>query len=266
MAAVMEQVCGALAMTARRPVVIGLCGAQGSGKSTLATAVESACASAGISAATLSLDDLYLTRAQRQALAIEVHPLLDTRGVPGTHDVPLGMAILDGLQRWGPVPLPRFDKARDDRIAAGEWPLSPPSCQVLLFEGWCVGARAQGAEQLATPVNALEAAEDPDAIWRTYANDALAGEYQALFARLDRLVLLAAPDFAVVQGWRLQQERELAARQPAGEHIMDEARIARFIAHYERLTRHILAEMPGRADLVVRLDGQRRAVAIEARR
>lgn len=265
MEAVMAQVRSALSSTDRRPVVIGLCGAQGSGKSTLAAAVEAACASEGLRAATLSLDDLYLTRAQRQALAREVHPLLATRGVPGTHDVALGIALLDGLQQGLALPLPRFDKVRDDRASPAEWPLAPENCDVLLFDGWCVGARPQFGTQLVAPVNALEADGDPQAIWRTYANDALARDYQALFARIDSLVLLAAPNFAVVQGWRLQQERELAARHPAGERVMDEAAIARFVAHYERLTNHILAEMPARADLVVRLDATRHALAIEVR-
>jgi D-glycerate 3-kinase len=34
---------------------------------------------------------------------------------------------------------------------------------------------------------------------------------------------------------------------------MDGAQLDRFVQHYERLTRHILAEMPGRADLVLHL-------------
>lgn len=261
----MAQVRGALASTDRRPVVIGVCGAQGSGKSTLAAAVEAACAREGLRAATLSLDDLYLTHAQRQALAREVHPLLATRGVPGTHDVALGITVLDGLQQGRALPLPRFDKARDDRAGPAEWPLAPENCDVLLFEGWCVGARPQSKAELATPVNALEAEEDAEATWRTYANDVLAHDYQPLFARIDRLVLLAAPAFDVVCRWRLQQECELAARHPAGQRVMDEAAIARFVAHYERLTDHILAEMPARADLVVRLDANRHALAIESR-
>ena len=42
--------------------------------------------------------------------------------------------------------------------------------------------------------------------------------------------------------------------------------LQRFIAHYERITRHILAEMPNRADLVIRLDRRRRPLAITRRR
>lgn len=263
--AMMELVRAALAGIERRPVVVGLCGSQGSGKTTLAKAVLEACADEGLRAAVLSLDDIYLTHAERQRLASEVHPQLATRGVPGTHDVALGMDIIAALDRGEAVALPRFDKARDDRAPKPEWPCSPAQCEVLIFEGWCVGARPQSARDLARPVNELEALDDTDGAWRGYVNDALSGPYRALFARIDRLVLLAAPGFEVVHGWRLEQERELALVAGPGAVLMDDAAIARFIRHYERLTRYILKEMPGRANLVVRVDEARRPMAIERR-
>ena len=264
-AAIMEQVRAALAQTEKRPVIIGLCGPQGSGKTTLAAAVRRACLAEGLRAATLSLDDLYLTQAERRELAMHIHPLLATRGVPGTHDVALGFALIDGLRQGLSLPLPRFDKLHDDRAPRDHWQAAPARCQVLLFEGWCVGALPQPAASLAAPVNVLEEVEDSEAVWRTYVNNALAGAYQSLFARLDRLVLLAAPDFEVVHGWRFEQERELVDREALDGQIMHEMAIARFISHYERLTRHILSEMPERADLVVRLNAQRRPLAILTR-
>jgi D-glycerate 3-kinase len=259
-AAVMAQVRSALAGARHRPVVIGLCGSQGSGKTTLARAVLTACAREGLQSAALSLDDLYLARDERQELARTVHPLLSTRGVPGTHDIALGLDTLDMLESGMPVALPRFDKGADDRLPEREWPIVGPDLQVLILEGWCLGASPQPADELVRPVNALEAEEDSDGRWRRYVNDMLGDAYQRLFARIDRLVLLAAPGFEVVHDWRLEQERELVAG--GGARVMDEAGIARFIAHYERLTRWILAEMPPRADLLIRLDARRGSVAI----
>jgi len=259
-AVLLETLLGAIrARLGERPLVIGISGAQGSGKTTLVAALARALEGEGIATAALSLDDLYLTRAERLDLAHSVHPLFVTRGVPGTHDLALGLAVLDALARGEPVPLPRFDKGADDRVPAEGWPLAPAGTRVVLLEGWCLGARAQDPAALADPINTLEADEDPAGVWRSYANSALAGAYQDLWARVDFTVLLAAPGWEVVAAWREQQEAELRATGAA--RAMDAAAVQRFIQHYERLTRWILAEMPLRADLVVRLGPDREVLA-----
>jgi D-glycerate 3-kinase len=190
-----------------------------------------------------------------------VHPLLRTRGVPGTHDIKLGVHTLTALGHSGPVPLPRFDKSIDDRRPKAQWDSVSGPAQLVLFEGWCVGARPQTLGPLDQPVNALEANEDVDGRWRRYVNDALGGEYQRLFAKIDFLVLLAAPSFDVVLKWRTQQEHELREQSGNKSGVMSDAELVRFIQHYERLTRHILIEMPGRADLVIRLSPERKVLA-----
>jgi len=124
-----------------------------------------------------------------------------------------------------------------------------------------VGARPQPSHLLDAPVNELEAREDPGGQWRRHVNDALSGEYRALFAAIDFQVLLAAPSFDVVARWRAEQEQGLRAARPGAAGIMSDQAIQRFVQHYERLTRHVLDEMPSRADLVLRLDGQRRVVS-----
>lgn len=240
------------ARAAGAPLIVGVSGSQGSGKSTLCRMLEALLmAEHGLRTATLSLDDLYLTRAERQALARTVHPLFLTRGVPGTHDVALGLSLLAAVREGqAGLTLPRFDKAADDRASEAAWPRLAAPVDVLLFEGWCMGAQPEAEADLVQPINRLEAEEDPDGIWRRHVNDALAGPYRALFAAADCTIMLAAPGFEAVLGWRQLQEQKLRARTGAG---MSDAELARFVMHYERITRHLLADLPGRADVIVTL-------------
>lgn len=255
--AVLRQVHHWLAERAKTFTVIGVAGAQGSGKSTLVRDLAARLGAEGLRVATLSLDDLYLTKTERQALARDVHPLFATRGVPGTHDVVLGLATIEALARGEAVHLPRFDKGCDDRAPESAWPFAPAGTQVLLLEGWCLSAAPQPEAELVRPVNTLEAAEDPDGIWRGDVNAALAQDYPALWERIDHMIFLAAPDWSVVADWREEQEAELRPRAPGA---MTPQQVTRFIQHYERLTRWMLTELPERADLTLRLDRQRRVV------
>ena len=259
LAAAWRLVSAALRPPGQPALVLGICGSQGSGKSTLAAALARESERAGIPVALLSLDDLYLSRAERAAKAAACHPLFRTRGVPGTHDAALGIAVLDALVAGQPVALPRFDKATDDPVPRDRWPAAPAGSRLVILEGWCIGAVAEPAAALADPVNALERDEDAQGLWRRAVNAHLATDYPALFGRIDRLILLAAPSFDVVLGWRIEQEQAL--RRARGGGGMDDATLTRFVQHYERLTRHILREMPARADLTIRLDERRRAVA-----
>lgn len=234
------------------PLIVGISGSQGSGKSTLCRMLEVLLAGEyGLHAATLSLDDLYRTRRERAELARTVHPLFATRGVPGTHDVALGLSVLEGVRAGqAGLVLPRFDKAADDRAAEAAWPVLAAPVDVLLFEGWCMAARPQAEAALIAPINRLEAEEDAGGIWRGHVNVALAGPYRALFDATDVTVMLQAPGFEAVLGWRQLQEHKLRARTGGG---MTDAQLARFVMHYERLTRHLLEDLPPRADVVVPL-------------
>jgi D-glycerate 3-kinase len=228
-----------------RPLVVGINGAQGAGKSTLCKFLEVLLIEHNQRGVTLSLDDLYLTRAERLAMAENEHLLFATRGVPGTHDILLGEGILDALQAGRPVTLPRFDKASDDR--SSETTVIDHPVEVILLEGWCVGAVPQAAAALREPVNRLEAEEDPDGVWRREVNRRLATDYAELFGRLDMLVMLKVEGWDSVRANRKRQEDKLGP----GPAVMDDAALDRFLAHYERLTRWQLDEMPGRADIVI---------------
>lgn len=234
-----------------KTLVVGICGGQGSGKSTLTDFLKLVWRHMGLRTAGFSLDDIYLTKSERHRLAQRVHPLLQTRGVPGTHDIQLGLdtiAALCGEIAQREIPIPLFDKSTDDRAPREDWPRQQGPVDILLFEGWCVSARSW--QNAAQPINTLEREEDPDGRWRDYINAQLAGPYRKLFARLDILLMLKVPDMACVLEWRRLQERKLRARSGGG---MRDEEIARFVQHYERVTRNLLDEMPGRADCVFEL-------------
>jgi D-glycerate 3-kinase len=250
---------------------LGINGAQGTGKSTLADFLRVALESdLGWQVAVLSIDDFYLTRAEREALARNVHPLLNTRGVPGTHDLHMLLDCLHELKHLsagGEAKLPRFDKSKDDRADPSNWPSVTGPVDVIILEGWCVGSVAQSNEELRQPLNTLERDEDRSGAWRDFVNSNLERYAATIFARLDALVLLKAPSFAAVYRWRLEQERKLAAVSPpdsAG--IMDERQLSRFMQFYERLTRANLVSLAESADVVLDLDDNHGCSASHFRR
>ncbi|MEQ9546315.1 MAG: hypothetical protein RIK85_09955 [Marinobacter sp.] len=249
----------------KRPVIIGIHGAQGTGKSTLTLFLKEVLHNAfDCRTASFSLDDIYLTRAERKHLAETVHPLLMTRGVPGTHDITLGQKVISQLVNAGPTdhtPVPVFDKSMDDRAPSELWPEFEGRPDVVLLEGWCVAATpAEDPDELAAPVNALEREEDPHGIWRHYVDDCLRGVYRTFFDQFDSLIMLQAPSMDCVLEWRTLQEHKLACRlgsalkkgeSPGALRIMTDNEVARFIMHYERITRRCLVAMPPRADVVI---------------
>jgi len=242
------------------PVVIGINGSQGSGKSTLSR-ILSALLTEGFDkkVTVISIDDLYKTRHQREQMSRNIHPLFATRGVPGTHDIELGLSILSELKQGNKtVKLPQFDKASDDRKNENNWPESHANTDIILFEGWCVGSIAQPFKDLATAINTLEQNHDSDLIWRQTINQQLENEYQLLFAAIDKLIMLKIPDFKKVTEWRTLQEHKLKQSTQLADsgQIMSAKKIQHFVMHFERLTRHTLTEMPERADIVLEINNE----------
>lgn len=256
----------------RTPLVIGINGAQGSGKTTLTDFLSVILTQLfGKRIAGFSIDDIYRTRNERNILAETVHPLLRTRGVPGTHDVALGLSTLSKLKGATTAtltPIPSFDKGTDDRLPSLEWRQFRGRPDIILFEGWCVGAIPQPDHALMLPVNELESQEDPSGVWRHFVNEQLKGPYAALFAEIDCQLMLKVPSMDSVFEWRSLQERKLAVQRGhdgMAPQLMEPPEIRRFIMHYERLTRHMLQEMPNRADLVLHLGDTHRCTRIECR-
>jgi D-glycerate 3-kinase len=152
-------------------------------------------------------------------------------------------------------------------MAEADWQILSANADVLLFEGWCVGARPQTGAELLEPTNALEREEDADGFWRRAFNAHLAGPTGDLFAQIDRLIYLCPPGFEIVHTWRSQQERAyIATDRPEGAPAaMSDDQLLRFIAHYERMTRHMIATMPDYADMVIALDADRAVLASTVR-
>jgi D-glycerate 3-kinase len=249
------------------PLMLGVQGSQGSGKTTCSEFIKILLENKYcLKSVVISIDDFYLTRAERCHLSKTVHPLLKTRGVPGTHDVSLALDTLQqlrDLRHQGSVFIPRFDKAIDDRLPKSNWSKITSPVDVIILEGWCVGLQPQEESSLMTPVNQLEKEEDPDLIWRSYVNEALSGEYQAIFNQLDKLLVLKAPSFECVYKWRKKQEQKLIAsldKNPmkADSKVLSDKELKRFVQHYERLTNYGLDTLSNKADWCLHLDANQR--------
>jgi D-glycerate 3-kinase len=238
--------------------VFGITGLQGTGKSTLSAQVAALAGSRGLRAVVLSIDDLYLDQPERQRLGREVHPLLATRGAPGSHDLALGAATFDALRRGG-ARLPAFDKISDRRLPESEWPRVDGVPDLVLFEGWFHKVPPQDDAALRHPINALERDEDADGHWRRFCNAALAS-YAPLWAAMGELLFLRGPGFEQVPAWRGEQEKTLAAANP-GRRTMTQAEVERFVLFFERVSRQAWATLPAIADWTVTLDAERRIVA-----
>lgn len=227
--------------------VLAISGAQGCGKSTLARQLVVALAQHQISAAVVSLDDYYLSQTERRCLSQQIHPMLQTRGVPGTHHIE--QLAQDLTQQWAgaAITLPVFDKASDDVLA------KRPAWRgdVLIVEGWCLGLLPLSESQLLAAPNALEARQDADLRWRYWVNQQLSARYQQVWPLLGSMILLQAPDWQQICRWRAAAEQELITQQGRG--MSDEA-LSVFMQHYQRWSAALLSGHHWPAALTCYLD------------
>ena len=245
------------------PLGVAINGGHGSGKSTLARFMSVYLSEQyGLRTFVLSLDDLYKTKAERLELGASVHPLLATRGVPGTHDLKIGMECANvclGYENKSTA-IPRFEKETDDRAPRNQWYTVDAAFDVVILEGWCVSAVAESESAMDIAINELERDEDSNGIWRSYVNMMLREQYQIFFKLFTKTVLLRAPSFESIVSWRKKQERKLREKLAIAGKLVDfsglmsDAEIERFVMHYERLTRWMLLEMPCRADACLYLN------------
>ena len=241
--------------------IIGLSGGQGAGKSTITGILKLILKKKyGLELCIFSIDDFYKTKSERKKMSKKVHPLFLTRGVPGTHDVNLINKTFKSLKKkiFKPVLIPKFDKSTDDRVKKSQWIKikKPPS--IIIFEGWCVGAKHQKENLLKKPLNMIEKKYDTDVKWRKKVNNQLKKPYKKLFSKIDKLVYLKAPSFNHIFQWRLAQEQKLKLTSK-NKNTMSKSKIREFIMFYERITRNMMKDFSQISDLTIFLDKKHRS-------
>jgi D-glycerate 3-kinase len=242
---------------------VGINGCQGSGKSTLSAFIAYYLTKKyQLNIVVLSLDDFYLDQQSRKTLSAVVHPLLKTRGVPGTHDTErLARTLANLTQADAQVELPRFSKATDN-------PAKPEQVNgpidLVLLEGWCWGVEPQSPAELSIEVNQLERDQDGDRLWREYVNRQIQQNYQPLYQQMNYWLFLQAPSFNCVYQWRQQQEDKLIAKNDGviSKGIMSPAQVKTFVQLFQRLTEHALNTMPAKANVILQLDSNRQVTKI----
>tara|TARA_B110000014_G_scaffold242323_1_gene211821 strand:+ start:186 stop:1109 length:924 start_codon:yes stop_codon:yes gene_type:complete len=239
-----------------KTLLIGLSAGQGSGKTTLASILSiilkvffkrRICV--------ISIDDFYKTLSDRSKMAKQTHPLFKTRGVPGTHDIHLVKNFLNIIKQknFKKIKIPKFNKSTDDRLKKSLWYKINKKPEIIIFEGWCVGAKAESNSSLKKPVNFLEKKEDQNLVWRKFVNEKLKKEYKKVFSMVDHYIFMKAPSFKMVFKWRFLQEVKLKKKLNYKKKIMSFAEIKRFIMFYQRITLQMMKDLSKSASIVILL-------------
>jgi len=240
----------------RRTLFIGLSGGQGSGKTTIATILKIIMKKFfNRETHVSSIDDFYKTLGERNKMAKEIHPMFKTRGVPGTHDIHIIKNFFNFIKKnnFKKIKLPKFDKSIDDRLKKKYWFNIKPKPDIVILEGWCVGAKPQSKNLLTKPINILEKHEDQNLRWRKYVNEQLKKEYKKVFGMIDNFIFIKVPNFNMIFKWRYLQEKKLKKKSYSKRKIMSYNEIKRFIMHYERITLQMMKDLSKSASVVMLL-------------
>ena len=244
--------------------IIGITGGQGSGKSTISNILKIILKKMfNLNTVIFSIDDFYKTLKDRKKMSLKISSLFLTRGVPGTHDTKLLLKTIKKLKKskFDKVNIPIFDKSIDNRLPKKYWQSIKEKPDIIIFEGWCIGAKAQNNRDLLIPINKLEKEKDKNSTWRFYVNNKLKKEYSKIFKLIDKLIFLKVPSFKKVYEWRLLQEKKLRTKS-RGNKIMNDNEVKNFIMFYERLTRHMLNTMTKKSDVIVKIDSKHKLKSI----
>ena len=241
----------------KRPYFVGLAGGQGTGKTTISSLIRIILIKYfRLNVFRISIDDFYKTRKERINLSKRVHPMLLTRGVPGTHDINMMLNFFRNSKskKFKRLKLPTFNKAIDDRFNKKKWYDLKKRPDVIIFEGWCVGAKSEKNPTLKKTINSMEKIKDQKQVWRKYVNHQLKSKYKNLYSQLNCLIFLKAKNFSLLQKWRLKQERKLGVKSKVKSKIMSKADVLNFMQTYQRITQNMFRNMPKYASVIFNLN------------
>ena len=242
----------------KKPYFVGLAGGQGTGKTTISSLIKIILIKYfKLKVFRISIDDFYKTRKERIKLSKRIHPMLLTRGVPGTHDINMMLNFFkkSKIKKFKRLKLPTFNKATDDRFNKKNWYDLKNKPDVIIFEGWCVGARSEGRNSLKKSINSMERIKDHKGIWRKYVNQQLKSKYKNLYSQLNCLIFLKAKNFSLLQKWRLKQERKLGlkSKNKIKSKVMNKEDVLNFMQTYQRITQNMFKNTPNYASIIYNL-------------
>eukprot|EP00252_Welwitschia_mirabilis_P004367 TRINITY_DN1470_c0_g1_i1.p1 TRINITY_DN1470_c0_g1~~TRINITY_DN1470_c0_g1_i1.p1 ORF type:complete len:448 (+),score=64.56 TRINITY_DN1470_c0_g1_i1:244-1587(+) len=210
------------------PLLFGVSAPQGSGKTTLVYALEYLFNRAGRKAASISIDDFYLTASDQAKLAAKNvgNKLLELRGNAGTHDLELGSNTLQDLctltTQGTRAKIPRYDKSatngRGDRADPPTWPEIEGPLEVAFLEGWMLGFKPMSAEAVKAIDPQLEV-----------VNRNLSLYYESWERFIGSWIVIKVDNPEWVYKWRLQAEIAMKADGKPG---MSDEEVFDFVARY----------------------------------
>ena len=255
----------------KKPLILGLSGGQGIGKTTISSIITLILKKYfKLNIFKISIDDFYKTRKERFLLSKKIHSLLMTRGVPGTHDINIMLNFFKRVKKnnFKSLKLPKFDKSIDDRHKKSFWYTLKKRPDIIIFEGWCVGAMAQKNSMLKKSINSLEKTNDQNLIWRKFVNNQLKTKYKKLFGHLDNLLYLKAKNFNLLQQWRIKQEKKLWLKLKKRKNlkIMNKLEVINFMQTYQRITQNMIKDVPKYASIIFKLNSNHQIKTINYRK
>jgi len=237
-----------------KTLFLGLSGGQGSGKTTVTEILKIILKKFFKREIQVSsIDDFYKTLKERNYMSYKIHNLFKTRGVPGTHDINLLKKFFYNLKKKNlkKFKSPKFDKSTDDRFKKRYWNNIKKKPEIVILEGWCIGAKPQSNTLIKKPINILEKQDDKNFIWRKYVNEKLKKDYKSLFTKIDHFIFIKIPNFKMVFKWRLLQEKKLRQKSYSNKKIMNYKEIKRFIMFYQRITLQMIKDLSKSASVVM---------------